>query len=234
MPTGVYNHGPIPQLVRLKMSLAHKGKVFSAEHRRNLSLSMIGRKRSENSLRLQSERQKGKPSPMKGKKHKPESLEKLRTSLRGRTYSSEYKEKMRQTMIRTNAVARLRTGNPVWNKGIKGVHKYARKGSDHPFWKGGITPELLKIRGSIEYELWRNSVYARDNWTCQKYKIKGGVLNAHHILNFKSHPDLRLAIDNGITLSKRAHNEFHIKYGNNKNTREQLEEFLATPPVDNN
>ena len=33
--------------------------------------------------------------------------------------------------------------------------------------------------------------------------------------------------DNGITLSKKAHKEFHAKYGKTNNTKEQLQEFLS-------
>jgi len=94
-------------------------------------------------------------------------------------------------------------------------------------WKGGITPQNVKIRNSIEMRLWRESVYARDNFTCQKYSIKGGKLIAHHIKNFAQYPELRFAIDNGITLSEKAHIEFHKIYGKKNNTREQLEEFLS-------
>lgn len=93
-------------------------------------------------------------------------------------------------------------------------------------WKGGVTKEYKKVRKSVEYKLWRESVYNRDRFTCQKYGIVGGVLRAHHILNFSTHPELRFAIDNGITLSDRAHKEFHKKYGLTNNTREQLMEFL--------
>ena len=32
---------------------------------------------------------------------------------------------------------------------------------------------------------------------------------------------------NGITLNDKAHKEFHKKYGNKNNTKEQLEEFLC-------
>jgi DNA-directed RNA polymerase subunit RPC12/RpoP len=93
-------------------------------------------------------------------------------------------------------------------------------------WKGGITPENQKIRHSIEYDLWKNSVFARDNWVCQKTKIRGGVLHSHHIQNFAQFPELRFAIDNGITFSKQIHKLFHKIYGKKNNTKEQLEEFL--------
>lgn len=102
----------------------------------------------------------------------------------------------------------------------------AQKGDKSHLWKGGITSINKNIRDSIEYRLWINSVFSRDGFTCQKYKITGGDLHAHHILNFSSYPELRLAIDNGITLSKKAHKEFHKKYGNKNNTREQINEFL--------
>ena len=94
-------------------------------------------------------------------------------------------------------------------------------------WKGGITPENKKIWQSIEMRLWREAVFARDNWTCQKYGIKGWILRPHHIQNFAQFPELRFAIDNGITLSEKAHREFHKKYGVKNNTKEQLEEFLS-------
>lgn len=102
----------------------------------------------------------------------------------------------------------------------------SHKGEKSHFWKGGITPIHTKIRMSLEYKLWKKSVFERDNFTCQKYKTGGGDLIAHHINNFSEFPELRFAIDNGITLSNKAHKEFHKKYGMKNNTREQLEEFL--------
>ena len=103
-------------------------------------------------------------------------------------------------------------------------------GSKNIFWKGGKMkdyPKLFQIRLSIDYSLWRQSVFSRDNWKCQKYGIVGGVLHAHHIKNFRQFPELRFAIDNGITLSTKAHREFHKIYGKEDNTIEQMEEFLC-------
>jgi len=100
-------------------------------------------------------------------------------------------------------------------------------GSNSHLWKGGIYPKHKAIRKQIEYRLWRDAVFARDNWTCQKTGVQGGRIVAHHVLNFSSYPELRFAIDNGVTLSKEAHNEFHSIYGIKDNTKEQLEEYLS-------
>jgi len=110
-------------------------------------------------------------------------------------------------------------------KGL-GIKPPVNYGDRNINWKGGITPENVKIRNSIENDLWRNSVFARDNYTCQKYGTKGGKLVAHHVKNFSEYPELRFVISNGITLSKEAHDEFHKKYGKRNNTREQLSEFI--------
>ena len=79
-----------------------------------------------------------------------------------------------------------------------------RKGRKMPKERG-ITPENIIIRESIEYRLWREAVFARDNWTCQNCRDKGGKLHAHHIKSFAYYPELRFAIDNGQTLCKYCH-----------------------------
>jgi len=115
-----------------------------------------------------------------------------------------------------------------WKKGQKGYWsgKKRKSGPESANWRGGTTTESQKIRASLEYTLWRKSVFERDSFTCRKTGIKGGKLIAHHINNFADFIELRLAIDNGITLSEKAHKEFHSIYGVKNNTKEQLEEFL--------
>lgn len=102
----------------------------------------------------------------------------------------------------------------------------AHKGEKSYLWKGGITPKNEKIRHSLEMTMWRKGCFERDNFTCQKYGVRTGGLNVHHINNFAYFPELRTSIENGITLSEKAHDEFHKKYGFRNNTRGQLEEFL--------
>ena len=80
-----------------------------------------------------------------------------------------------------------------------------RGGINSKFWKGGITPLNQKIRGSVEYRLWRESVFKRDKYTCVWCGEVGGKLNADHIKPFAYYPELRFAIDNGRTLCVECH-----------------------------
>jgi len=144
----------------------------------------------------------------------------------------------------------FKKGNIPWDKGLKGIIVSPMEGNHHTKkakdkirksllgktgelarnWQGNRMAnysENERIRKSNEYVLWRKSIFERDNFICQKYGTIGGKLIAHHINNFSDFPELRLAIDNGITLSKKAHDEFHKKYDKKNNTREQLKEFLC-------
>lgn len=58
---------------------------------------------------------------------------------------------------------------------------------------------------SLDYRLWRNAVFERDDWTCQHCKVRGGFLHADHIKPYATHPDLRLDVDNGRTLCPPCH-----------------------------
>ncbi len=73
------------------------------------------------------------------------------------------------------------------------------KGENHWNWKGGITPELKRLRTTAKYQIWRNAVFLRDNFTCQDCGQIGGYLEAHHIQQFALFLELRFKIDNGIT-----------------------------------
>ena len=137
-------------------------------------------------------------------------------------------------------IGKGKRGKPAWNKGIKGTgghNKTSFKKGQKPWnigktyigskWsKGTRTPEDIAIRFSREYRLWRKAIFERDLFTCQKTGQLGGELEAHHINNFSQFPELRLALDNGITLSKEVHKNFHQIYGKRNNTRAQLEIFL--------
>lgn len=172
-----------------------------------------------------SESNKGKHYYWRGKKRTKETKNKIgkanALALKGRKLSEKTKKRLSET----------HKGLNTWMKGRKFSKETREKmskthsGKKSYLWKGGTTPENKRIRNSIEFRLWREAVFARDNWICQKSGIKGGKLHPHHIKNFAEFPELRFAIDNGITLSEKAHKEFHKKYGYKNNTKEQLNEF---------
>lgn len=158
-------------------------------------------------------------------------------------------------MLKNTGKTRFKKGHIPWNKGKKGVYSKEvlnnwskkRKGTKNPHtieqnkkigdsmrgeksikWKGGIDIFHKDVRRSGKYKVWRKSVLIRDNFICQKTKISGGKLVVHHINNFAEFPELRFDINNGITLSQKAHIDFHKIYGSTNNTREQLQEFLKS------
>lgn len=164
-----------------------------------------------------------------------EHRKKLSLSHKGKLYSNKTRTKIsigntgkhlsdetRQKMSLSHKNKKRKPFSPQHKQKISN----AQKGNSNSFWKGGISTINNKIRNCPQYLFWRKAILQRDNFTCQKTEQKGGDLVAHHINNFADFPELRFAIDNGITLSKKAHKEFHKKYGTKNNTKEQLQEFL--------
>lgn len=101
-----------------------------------------------------------------------------------------------------------------WQKGKKKtVHKpYDKRGENNPNWKGGIKSENDLIRTSQQYKEWRQKVFERDNWTCQKCDKRSKenqyiVIHAHHKKPFAVFPEIRFDIDNGETLCKKCHDK---------------------------
>ena len=105
------------------------------------------------------------------------------------------------------------------------------KGKNAYNYKHGKTKIYNKIRNSQPYILWRNSVYQRDKYTCQKCNkhCKKSDIVAHHKKNFAiifqennitsfkkalQCPEL-WSISNGITLCRSCHLKIHKKFSKN-------------------
>jgi hypothetical protein len=103
----------------------------------------------------------------------------------------------------------------------------ALRGPDSPHWKGGITPEGLRVRASPDYDRWRKGVLKRDEYEC-KLCANEKDLVVHHLNSFVDHPGERLDPANGIVLCEECHIAFHSEYGNGGNTKDQFAKFIES------
>lgn len=87
----------------------------------------------------------------------------------------------------------------------RGVPVPSRQGEGCHFWKGGVTSDNKKIRMSTDMRVWRESVFKRDDYTCQMCGERGGELQADHIKPFCAFPELRFDLSNGRTLCVACH-----------------------------
>lgn len=175
---------------RQKMSLAAKRTLngFKKGHK-----SFI-KHHSDETKKKMSEiaKQQGRKPNFSGRKHTEESKEKMRKAALGK--KGFWKGKKRPEMQ-----------NEEYRKKVSQIMKKKVAEGKHNFWKGGLTVKNKLLRTRLEYKLWRESVFKRDNWTCGFCGQRGGKLEADHIKPFALYPELRYAIDNGRTLCKNCH-----------------------------
>lgn len=115
---------------------------------------------------------------------------------------------------RSPAQIRLRGSSCCSNK-CKGEAVTIFHSGENSFnWQGGVSTENHRQRASKQWRIWREAVFSRDNWTCQRCGARSGngsrvALHPHHIKPFAKYPDLRFEVSNGITLCKECHKEVH-------------------------
>jgi len=114
----------------------------------------------------------------------------------GKKHTKETKEKLRQDNFRNPRKYWLGKHNP-YHSGDKNVN-----------WKGGVTLENEKERKNIAYYEWRRQVFGRDHFRC-RICTASGFMNAHHILPFRNHTELRTDVKNGITVCLDCHKIMH-------------------------
>ncbi len=141
--------------------------------------------------------------------------------------SDEHVQHLKENHVGTLGKKQSEETKKKISNSMVGIPRLTMRGENHPNWKNGATPTNQKIRGSIEYKLWERIIYNKNNYECPicgEHRKK--KLTAHHILNFSTYPELRFDINNGQTLCRIHHQEFHRKYGFKNNNQEQLEEFI--------
>lgn len=103
------------------------------------------------------------------------------------------------------------------------------RGEKHHAYNPNLTEEHRQKRDmqNGENKKVRNKAFERDNYTCQMCRDNsGGNLEAHHIDSWDINIDKRFEIDNLVTLCKKCHKDFHMKYGYGNNTAKQFHAWL--------
>lgn len=212
-PVAFWKDKKLPQSTRDKMSKSHEGQtpwnkgVPSSEitkHNQSISLKNKPKPpRSKEHCENISKSKMGENNPMFGEHHTFDAHIKMSKSQIGNTKKLGYHFPM-ETRIRMSE---------------------ENRGENASRWKGGITPLNKMIRELFEYREWIRKVFERDNYTCQKCKIRGGYLEAHHIklfslilkeYNIKTIEDARKCealwdVNNGITYCEDCHDEEHFE-----------------------
>tara|TARA_B100000676_G_scaffold143023_1_gene141576 strand:- start:1291 stop:2538 length:1248 start_codon:yes stop_codon:yes gene_type:complete len=85
----------------------------------------------------------------------------------------------------------------------KGGFRY--QGEAHPCYK----KDSRKKSGRGKQGAWQRAVISRDKAQCQKCGAQNIQLHAHHINSFEIHPDKRWDISNGLTLCHKCHEAEH-------------------------
>lgn len=186
MPTGVYIR---TEETREKTRQARLGQYWSDEIKKRLSKSRLERK-----VKL-------------GFINSPETRLKISEAKRGHQQSEECKQKRSLSLMGNKNSLGYKHSLEIRQK-----QSESHKGEKAPNWRGGVTPLNMIIRKSLESRLWREAVFERDNWTCQKCGENSGdgkaiYLEAHHIKSFNEFPELRFTIDNGKTLCTECHRQ---------------------------
>ena len=102
-----------------------------------------------------------------------------------------------------------------------------RVGELSPTWNPNLTDEDRK-RARSGITAWAKKVKTRDNFECQVCG-SGDNLVAHHLNSYKDNKELRLQEENGVTLCRDCHTDFHVNFMGNYRvpcTSEDFEEYL--------
>lgn len=121
--------------------------------------------------------------PMLGKKHSNETKIKLSISRTGVIMSNETKEKIRIASVNNGNRPPDCTGR-ICSKETREKIRQSRLGSKSNLWKGGTSKLTELLISCSNYKIWRQSVFERDDYTCQECREIGGTLNADHIVSF--------------------------------------------------
>lgn len=101
------------------------------------------------------------------------------------------------------------------------------KNNYYSYFKQRIRKCAPNVRGSRDYRQWRLSIFERDDYICQYCSKKQKNPHTHHINNYADFPEQRLLLENGITLCKKHHKEYHLYDGSRHAGRNSFNKWMS-------
>lgn len=123
----------------------------------------------------------------------------------GRTHPMQGQPRSTETRTRLSEAAK---GRP----GLRGVRNgmFGQRGTANANYRGGVSPERQRIYASSDWKFLERAVLDRDAETCRRCKNPGmEQLHIHHIVPWSESVELRLAINNLVTLCGECHRWVH-------------------------
>jgi len=199
MPRGIYKRGiihrnPHSKETRDKISIAHSGKILSAETKEKIRLVKTGvkypnRKRYSKGITPINKICLYCKKPFITNCFMPKKMY--------CSQSCRSKNNLELNLLNLKKVDR------EYQKKIVSE----RKGEKHPLWIKDRTKamENHRLRWIKESNDWRKSVFHRDDFTCQDCGKTNCYIEAHHIKPWRNNPEIRYDTKNGITLCRECH-----------------------------
>ena len=104
-------------------------------------------------------------------------ISKSHTGKKRNSFSKEWLEKMSMAHLGKKNHFYGKTHSEETRKKLSdqrfGVAHPERRGENCHLWRGGVSSKNLMIRQSLEYRVWRKSVFERDKYKCQECGIVG-------------------------------------------------------------
>ena len=210
-----------------------KGKILSDETKHKMSITQKEKATPEECLKRKERAISGGYGKwMKGRKANPQFIASAKER-KGKTYDEIYGVERAEKEVEKRKIGN--TGVPKTYKSEEAKEKiktgFRRKGKTYDeiygdtqaeeerrkrsishllLWEGKLRNGCRdKINGEHAYKKWRTAIFERDDYTCQKCKIKGMELHAHHIKEWAIYPEFRYLLENGVTLCIACHAKEH-------------------------
>jgi hypothetical protein len=143
----------------------------------------------------------------------------------GNTYKHNFKCKIDGKTFKSTFES-IKMGHGLWCCKLRKASEN-QIGNKNINWNSSLTYEdrLNRRHGSFDRK-WKNLVKERDDYKCI---ICFSSINthAHHLESYGSNKSLRYVVDNGVTLCRIHHQDFHRIFGNSNNTSSQFVEFVC-------